>query len=548
MRLAAERHLRDLERAAREPEWGFYFDEAAAQWAIDFFPQLLKHYKGEWAGKPIVLEPWQEFIVGSLWGWRRHSDGTRRFRVAYVEVPRKNGKSTLAAGIGILLAFFDDEPGAEVYAAATKRDQAKIVWGDAKQMVLASPNIRRRVNILALNLHDPLTSSKFEPLSADYDSMDGLNISGAIVDELHAHKTRGMWDVIETATGARREPLTLAITTAGFERQSVCYEQHDYGTKILERVFDDETFFVYIASIDENDDWTDPRAWAKANPNLGVSVKLDDLERKCEKAKQVLSEQNAFLRLHLDVWTEQESRWLSVEKWDENEPVAANEAVALRERRIEELRGRVCFGAIDLSSTTDLTSALLWFPDPDDEGGIALLWNWVPAENVQQRVRRDRVPYDLWIRQGFVTATEGNVVDYDAVRTFFRDFAGLRYEVKEIAIDRWNSTQLQTQLMADGFTVVPVGQGFASMTAPTKEVEKLVLSLKVRHGGDPVLRWAASNVVVETDAAGNLKPSKAKATERIDPMVTLIMVVGRAMVNPNPESVYDREDRGFLTF
>lgn len=523
VRLAAERHLRDLGRVG-SPDFPYYFDEETATWASDFFPKMLKHSKGEWAGKPLVLEPWQMFIIGSLFGWKRLEDDMRRFRVAYVEVPRKNGKSTIVAGLGLLLAFFDDEPGAEVYAAATKREQAKIVWGEAYRMVLASPNIRRRVRALKANLHDPLSASKFEPLGADVDGMDGLNISGAIVDELHAHRTRRMWDVIETATGSRRQPLTVTVTTAGYDRQSVCWEQHDYGAKVLDRVIDDETVFVYIATIDEGDDWADPEVWAKANPNLGVSVKLDDLERKCEKAKQVPGEQNAFLRLHLDIWTQQDTRWLDVDLWDENAGAVDTEA----------LRGRECWAGLDLSSVLDITALELWFPE-EGGGGKALSYFWVPGENMLERERKDRVPYSLWQRQGFLAATEGNVVDYEAIRLKVSEL-GAMFDIQEIAIDRWNSTQLQTQLRGDGFEVVEFGQGFAAMTAPTKELQKLLLERKVQHGGNPVLRWMAANVAVEQDPAGNLKPSKAKSTERIDGIVALIMAIGQAMTSPDQPS------------
>ncbi len=347
---------------------------------------------------------------------------------------------------------------------------------------------------------------------------------GAIVDELHAHKTRAMWDVIETATAARRQPLTFAITTAGFERTSVCYEQDDYAAKVLEGIIADDSFFALVCRIDEDDDWTDPGCWPKANPNLGVSVKLDDLERKCEKARLVPGEQNAFLRLHLNVWTQQESRWLSPEVWE----MCASEP-------LEELSGKSCFAGLDLSSTTDITALELWFPD-DDGGGDVLSFFFVPEDNLLQRARKDRVPYDQWARDGFIEATEGNVVDYEAVRLKLNQL-NETYQIREVAIDRWNSTGLQTQLTNDGFTVVPYGQGFASMTAPTRELERLLLERKLRHGGNPVLRWMAANVAVDQDAAGNLKPSKARSTERIDGIVALVMALGRAMVQPEETEV-----------
>lgn len=504
---ACARHLRDIEHGH---ERGLTFDLGEAAKATHFFT-FLRHYKGEWAGQPLKLEPWQQFIIGSLFGWMR-ADGARRFRVAYVEVPRKNGKSLLAAGVGLLLAFFDGEGGAEVYAAATKRDQARIVWGDARSMVLSAPQLKQRVVARVGNLHQDATSSKFEPLGADLDGMDGLNIHGVIVDELHAHKTRGMWDVLQTATGARRQPLTFAITTAGFGRHSVCYEQHDYGFKILDQVFDDDTFFAYIAQADEGDDWSDPMSWKKANPNYGISVKVDDLDRKCAKAKQVPAEQNAFRRLHLDEWTEQETRWLDMDVFDANTDEPGD------------LVGEKCFVGMDLSNTTDLTAVELYFPESDS----FLHFYFVPEERLRQRADRDRVPYPLWEEQGYLTATPGNVVDYDYIREKLNELREEGYEIQEVGYDPWNATGLVTDLMADGFVCVPIRQGFASLTAPTKDLEKLLLAKKAKLGKNPVTRWAASNVSVEQDAAGNIKPSKAKSTERIDPIVAMILALDRA--------------------
>ena len=526
VRLACERHLRDLKTGK---ERGLYFDAAEAEHVIGFFA-LLKHSKGEWAGQPFILEPWEAFIVGCLFGWKR-ADGSRRFRTVYVSVARKNGKSTLTAGIGLYLAFFDDEPGAEVYAAATKRDQAKIVWSEASRMVKATSAMKRRITAFVGNLHVEATAQKFEPLGADADNMDGLNIHCAIIDELHAHKTRHMLDVLTTATGARRQPVIFVITTAGFDRNSVCWEQHDYSVKVLEEILPDDTFFCFVAGIDEGDDWRDEAVWPKANPNLNVSVKAEDLQAKCQRAQEVPGQQNAFRRLHLNEWTEQSERWLDMAVWDEN---GAPFDPSL-------LEGKGCYAGLDLSSTKDITALELWFP----EESKVLSYFWVPAEGVRQRADRDRVPYDVWVREQYIEATPGNVVDYDIIRVRVNELRQL-YNIREIAIDRWNSTQLQTQLIGDGFTVVPFGQGFASMTAPTKEIERLVLERKLGHGGNPVLRWMASNVAVTQDAAGNLKIDKEKSSEKVDGMVALAMAIGRAMVQETePESVY--ETRGVLT-
>lgn len=525
VRKACERHLRDLEDAH---ERGLYFDAETAARVSRFFGGL-KHSKGEWAGQSLHLEPWQEFIVGSLFGWKR-ADGSRRFRVAYVEVPRKNGKSLLAAGVGLYLAFYDNEGGAEVYAAATKRDQAKIVWGDARAIVLAVPTMKKKITVPKTeraigSMFDETTRSKFEPLGQDADSLDGLNIHGAIVDELHAHKARGMWDVIQTATGARRQPLTFAITTAGYDRNSVCYEQHRYGEQILDELFEDDTFFVYIASWDEEDDWQTPEAWAKANPNYGISVKVDDLERKAEKAKQIPGEQNAFLRLHGNVWTEQATRWLDLDLWD-----AGNADP-------DTLTGRACYAGV-VSSEEDLTALALWFPDGAGGGDVVASF-FMPEDNVGEKVRQTNVPLDRWAEDGWIEATEGNVVDYDTIRKRLNDLQEV-FDIREVAVRQHSTTQLMTQLVGDGFAVVPINRGFPGMSAATKEVERLLTAHKLRHGGQPVLRWQASNIAIRQDADGEKRPDRENSGGSIVGMEALIIAVARALVQPEKQgSVYD---------
>src|SRR5512139_2609270 len=314
--LAVERHVKDLDTGA---ERGLTFDQTEAKKAIAFF-SLLKHSKGEWAGQIIDLEPWQQFILWVLFGWKR-ADGTRRFRAAYQEIARKNGKSTMGAGIGLYLLAADGEPGAEIYSAATKRDQARITHLEAVRMVRSSPMLKRRIRTFRYNLNIENTASKFEPLGADADTTDGLNIHGAIVDEIHAHKTREMWDKIDTATGARRQPLMFGITTAGYDRQSLCWTLNEYSKKVLDRVIDDDTFFGLIYTLDDGshggdpDDWQDETTWIKSNPNLNVSKKIDDLRRKCQRATEMPSAQNSFLRLELNVWTQSETKWMPIEHW-----------------------------------------------------------------------------------------------------------------------------------------------------------------------------------------------------------------------------------------
>jgi phage terminase large subunit-like protein len=526
---AVKRHQSDLERD------DIYFEEQKAQRALDFFP-FLKHSKGRWAGESFELQPWQAFVVASLTGWMR-PDGTRRFRTAYIEVPRKNGKSTLAAGIGLYLFFADNEAGAEVYTAATKRDQARITHSEATRMVKASPGLRKRIRTYKDNLHVLETASKFEPLGQDADTMDGLNVHGAIVDELHAHKTRAVWDVLETATGSRSEPLILAITTAGFDKHSICREQHDYTEKLVDGVTQDDSFFGIVYTIDEDDDWRDERAWLKANPNLGVSVSIDDMETLASRADAIPSQLNSFLRLKLNVWTESETRWIKADTWQGIEG----------EFTEDDLRGRQCYAGLDLASTTDVAAlALVFPPEREDEPYRVINRYWIPRENMQRRVETDRVPYDVWVRDGWMTATEGNVIDYRYIMHEIDRLAQI-YDIREVGFDRWGAPNLVQQLQDLGGDdwVVSIGQGYSSMSPASKEFEKLVLSGQLQHRGDPVLAWMIANTVVESDPAGNIKPSKSKSTEKIDGVVATIMAADRALRNTSDgRSVY--ESRGIL--
>lgn len=533
VRKCVERHVADLERVERG-ESTLYFDVEAAEHVVAFFPHFLKHSKGEWAGSPVELEPWQQFVLWVLFGWMR-ADGARRFRTCYLEVARKNGKSTLAAGIGLYLMVADGEPGAEVYAAATKRDQAKIVWSEAKRMVQSSPSLRKRVSIYrsSNNLSIEGTASKFEPLGRDSDGLDGLNISGSIVDELHAHKTRDVYDLIETATGSRRQPMIFAITTAGFNRQSICFELHDYTQKVLDGVIVDDSHFGVIFALDEGDDWEDEGNWIKANPNLNVSAKLDDLRRKATKAREMPSALNAFLRLHLNEWTQAETKWMDADKWR-----ACGEEVDA-----DALRGRICYAGLDLSSTTDVSALVLAFPKQKPTDKLRVLCRfWIPEAAMRERSRRDRVPYDAWVRAGHMRTTPGDVIDYDFIVTEIEELAE-RYDLREIAFDRWGATQLSTTLTEAGHTMVQFGQGFASMSGPMKELERLVSSQGLAHGNQPVLTWMADNLVAREDPAGNIKPDKQRSIEKIDGMVALIMALDRAIRNEGSEtSVY--EERG----
>lgn len=496
---------------------GTWFDARAGTVAVAFFERLLHHVKGEWSGEPFRLQGWQREMVGELFGWKR-PDGTRRYRRAYIEIPRKNGKSTLAAGIGLLLLFADDEPGAEIYSAAADRDQAAIVFDVAKQMVEGSPQLQRLAEAFKRAITVPSTASTYRVLSADAYTKHGLNAHGVIFDELHAQPNRELWDVLTTSMGARRQPLLVAITTAGYDRESICWEQHEYARQVLAGLIEDPSFYGFIAAADETDDWTDPAIWAKANPGLGVSVKLDYLEQECRRAQASPAYQNTFRRLHLNQWTQQETRWLDLAAWDR-----CGQAV-----NADELAGRRCYAGLDLASTTDIAALSLVFPPLEPEEPYqALAYFWVPGDNLVEKGRRDRVSYDAWVRQGLITATPGNAIDYETIRAAIERL-GERYDIGDIAFDRWGAVQMSQQLEGAGFTMVAMGQGFQSMSPPTKELLRLVLDGKLAHGNNAVLRWMADNLVVQTDPAGNIKPNKAKSTARIDGMVALIMALDRA--------------------
>lgn len=535
VQLACERHRRDMNDGH---ERGLHFDEQAAKVAVAFF-SVLRHWKGEWAGEPVTLEPWQQFVIWSLFGWKR-ADGLRRFRTSYLEVARKNGKTTMAAGVGLFLAFVEGEPGAEVYTAATKRDQARISHRDAAEMVQRSPHLKRLVNSFKDNLHSLESGSKMEPLGRDADSTDGLNIHAAIVDEVHAWKTRDLWDTLETATGSRRQPLMFSITTAGYDRNSLCFQLHDYAEKILSGVVEDDSFFGLIYGLDEGDDWEDEANWVKANPNLGVSKKWDDMRVQAARAREMPAQVNAFLRLHLNIWTQASQRWISRSRWD---------ALNVQPVAYAELAGRRVWGGLDLSSRLDLT-ALVWVVEPARDLVTEPVWDvfcrfWIPEENIAERVRRDRVPYDVWVRQGWIETTPGDVVDYEYILARVRaDLQHMR--VQELAFDPWNATHVSNSLIEEGAPLVEFRQGYVSMNPAMGALEVAVQRGNFNHGGNPVLAWCADNIVARLDPAGNMKPDKGESTERIDGMVALIMAWHRSQLgNGQATSIYN--ERGILS-
>lgn len=556
VKLAAKRHLRDL---ADGPKRGLRFDRAAGQCAIDFF-SLLHHSKGKWAGTVIELQPWQQFIVWCIFGWKR-ADGARRFRTAYVEIAKKNGKSTLAAGIGLELLILDGEPGAEVYCAATKKDQAQIVFNEAERMREASPSIKKRVKHFRNNLCIPETNSKFEPLGADTDTLDGPNIHGLIFDELHAYKSRAILDVLEGGTAARRQPLVFKITTSGSDRESACGQEHEYAERLLEGHVEDDTTFAYVAALDPGDDWEDEKNWPKANPNLGICPTVEYLAVKAAKAKSQPGYRNAFLRFHMDVWTQATTGAISIEKWNEcvGFSLAGKDPKVLRGEVMAQLamEKRRCFAALDFSSKVDLTSLVLAFePDPDAPASpwILLPWFWMPKDNIAERATEDRVPYDVWEREGFIQGTPGNFIDQDFIiaeivklRRMFAFSENRETSSPEIAFDPWNSSQAAVDLQNEGFAVVEFRQGYKSMSEPTKSFLGMVPAKRIAHLAQPVLSWQAGNLMVVTDAAGNQKPTKENTSKKIDGMVAAIMAVGRGLATaPDGESAYTAERGAFF--
>ena len=530
------RHIRDIARQGLTT-FPYYFDETDAAAPIKFAHFECRHSKGEWAGQAVILEPWQQFIFGSLFGWKRKSDHTRRYRVAYIEVPRKNGKTTVCAVIGPYLTFLDGEPGAEVYCVATKKEQAKILFDEAARMVRTS-SLAPIVEVLKNNMNDGL--SKMEPLGRDSKTQDGLNVHGSLIDEVHKHKSSEMIDVIQSASGARRQPLRIEITTAGtYEPTSVCWLHHEYSRNILEAAsedsdaFNDDEWFAFIASADPDDDFADPKTWKKANPNYGVSVKESYMASECARAAKMPSERNVFERMHLNRWPQQNERAIDIRHW-----------IKCKERTpLSELLGRKCWGGLDLAATMDQNAFALVFPSllPGDDSVDVLVWYWMPGEGILEKQRAHMAQYVTWADQGHLILTEGNVADYDKIRTDILSICS-RYDVQEIAFDRWNQAQIVPKLMDAGAPMVPFGQGFASMNNPCKEVLRLIASQRFRHGGHPMLHWNAANVQAKYDEAQNMKWDRRHVnTQKIDGLVAATMGLGRLMLSQaDPKSATEQ--------
>ncbi len=524
VRLAVERHVRDLTRGKAR---GLRFNKRRGLRALWWIENRCRFTKGQWAGQPFRLAPWQAFIVWCLFGWERRTRGhwLRRFRVAYVSVARKNGKTELAAALGLifLLVPGEAEAGGEIYSAATKRDQAAYCWRAAASMVKRSRVLKAEIGVheSRQNLAHYESDSRFETVASDADTLDGLGPLLAIIDEYHAHPDSSVFDVLETGMGARREPLMLVTTTAGAKRQGACWDLETDAVKILEGIGEPEgagdDLFAFIARLDEGDAWGNQRVWIKANPNLGVSCHEEKLQAAYRAARRRTGALPEFLRKHMNLWKETSSAWMGMPEWDGCSAPVDREA----------LRGARCFVGLDLSAVADYTAAIAVFPRDDGFMDVLPAF-WIPTETLVERSHTDRVPVMQWVEQGLVTATDGEVVDQDAVKQWLlnlREWA----DVVEVPTDPHNATKLQTELLQLGFQVVSMRQGWVTMSPAIKQTEIFVRKKLLRHGGNPVLRWMFSNVALKRDAHDNLSLHKGRSADRIDGIVSLVMAIGRAV-------------------
>lgn len=516
-----------------------HYDKAKADRAVKFIENLC-HTKGKWAGKRFWLLPWQEQLIRDIFGIVK-PDGYRQFRTAFVEICKKVGKSELAAAVALYLLYADNEPSAEVYGAAADRQQASIVFDVARQMVEMSPALLKRSKLMTATkrIVNYGNSGYYQVLSAEVGGKHGFSVSGLVFDEIHTQPNRQLYDVLtKGSSDARQNPLHFIITTAGTDRHSIAYELHTKAVDILEGRRVDPTFYPVVYGLKDDEDWEDEVNWYKVNPSLGCTVDIERLRDAYREAKQNPADEVTFKWLRLNMWVSSTVAWIPDAIF-----MKGNEEIDLAA-----LEGRDCYGGLDLSSTGDITALVLMFPPRDeDEKYILLPFFWVPEETIPQRVKAASVPYDIWEKQGYLLSTEGNVIHYDFIEKFINDLAE-KYHICEIAVDRWNATQMIQNLEGDGFTMVPFGQGFASMSGPTKDFYRLLMEGQIIHGGHPVLRWMAGNVVVDTDPAGNIKVTKAKSKEKIDGIVAAIMALDRCIRNQTePQgSVYD--ERGLLVF
>jgi phage terminase large subunit-like protein len=507
--------------AGYTPKQGaFWYDSEAAHLAIDFFPRFLRHIKGRIAGQPYELNPWERDVVATLFGWKR-KDGTRRYREAMIAVPRKNNKTTLCAGLALFTLFCDKEEGAEIYCAAASRDQARMVFDTAANMVRRSPQLQRRAHIVDTTSRIVLqnTASYIRAIAAEATTAHGFNAHTVIMDELHTQPSRELYDVLKTSMGARRQPLMISITTAGHDRESICYEVWDYARKVRDGVVDDPHFLPVIYEADEDDDWTDPKVWEAANPNYGRSVSHDYLEDAFKRATRTPAFENSFKNLHLNQWTESESRWISSEDWRSCEG------------RVDTTPGAPTFIGIDLASVTDLT-AVVAIHKQSDEYHVQPYF-FCPSATVQNAPKRHQAAYRQWVNDGYITVTEGSATDYGQVRVLLEQLC-TSHDVRCIAADPWQAQDTLNWLEANGMPAMKVNQTFGGLWPGVKAVEEAIADHKIVHDGNPVLRWMIDSTVVDMDGAGNRKPNKRKSQGddgtkgKIDGVVAMCMAMGEA--------------------
>lgn len=515
-----------------------HYDKKKADRAVTFIENLC-HTKGKWAGTPFWLLPWQEQLIRDIFGIVK-PDGNRQFRTAFVEICKKVGKSELAAAIALYLLYADNEPSAEVYGAAADRQQASIVFDVAKQMVEMSPALMKRSKLMGATkrIVNYSNAGYYQVLSAEVGGKHGFSVSGLVFDEIHTQPNRQLYDVLtKGSSDARQNPLHFIITTAGNDRHSIAYELHTKAVDILEGRRVDPTFYPVVYGLKDDEDWEDEANWYKVNPSLGYTVDIERLRDAYREAKQNPADEITFKWLRCNMWVSSTVAWIPDAIYMRgNEPID-----------MDALAGRDCYAGLDLSSTGDITALVLIFPPRDEEEKYVLLpYFWIPEETIPRRVKANSVPYDIWEKQGYIMSTEGNVIHYDFIEKFIMDLSE-KYHILEIAVDRWNATQMIQNLEGEGFTIVPFGQGFSSMSAPTKEFYRLLMEGRIIHGGNPVLRWMAGNVVIDTDPAGNIKVTKAKSKEKIDGIVAAIMALDRCIRQEGQSgSVYD--ERGLLVF
>lgn len=502
--------------AGRSSSETFTYSEALARQVLFFVEEYCSHVKGPLTGQPLRLAAWQRKLVCNLFGWQR-ADGRRRYRYVWLEAPRKSGKTTLAAALGLYMLVVDPEPGAEIVIAAADTKQAMICFGIATEMIARDPDLSSlcRVHKHVISYKD----AHLRIVSSRAEQKHGENISCLIFDELHLQPSRVLHDALVTSTAARRDPLVLYLTTAGWDPTSLAWEFHTYARRIQDGVIADPSWLVALFGAEPDADWTDPRVWADSHPGLGVSVAEEFLRQECARALQTPGFIRSFRRLYLNTWCEKSSIWLDIKQWD----ACADPPVA-----VDGLAGRECYAGLDLSSTSDLTALVLVFPDAD--GGCTVLpFAFCPETVLVERTRKENVAYLEWFEQGYLIATPGNVVDYKALLAKIRELAEI-YQIVEIAYDRWNASMLVNELTADGFACVPVPQTPTAMNGPMRELERLAVEGILRHGGHPVLRWCASNTAVEMSASGDIKPARGKSLEKIDLMVALLMALSRHVV------------------